>query len=69
MAAVFAGAAHAPITAVLIVFELTGDYPLVLPLMAAVALATGVSHLLSRQNIYTLKLTRRGVDIGTGAVP
>ncbi|TCK26838.1 chloride channel protein [Pseudonocardia endophytica] len=63
MAAVFAGAAHAPITAVLIVFELTGDYPIILPLMAAVALATGVSHLISRENIYTLKLVRRGVDI------
>jgi chloride channel protein, CIC family len=76
MAAVFAGAAHAPITAVLIVFELTGDYPIILPLMAAVALSTGVSHLISRENIYTLKLVRRGVDIqsepettATGAPP
>ena len=63
MAAVFAGAAHAPITAVLIVFELTGDYAIILPLMFAVSLATGVSHLISRNNIYTLKLLRRGVDI------
>lgn len=63
MAAVFAGAAHAPITAVLIVFELTGDYAIILPLMAAVSLATGVGHLISRDTIYTLKLLRRGVDI------
>ncbi len=63
MAAVFAGAAHAPITAVLIVFELTGDYAIILPLMFAVVLATGVSHLISRDQIYTLKLLRRGVDI------
>ncbi|MBW0105561.1 chloride channel protein [Pseudonocardia sp. KRD291] len=63
MAAVFAGAAHAPITAVLIVFELTGDYAIILPLMAAVVLATGVSHLVSRDTIYTLKLLRRGIDI------
>jgi CIC family chloride channel protein len=63
MAAVFAGAAHAPITAVLIVFELTGDYAIILPLMFAVSLATGVSHLISRHNIYTLKLLRRGVNI------
>lgn len=69
MAAVFAGAAHAPITAVLIVFELTGDYAIILPLMAAVALATGVSHLVSRENIYTLKLIRRGVDIQSEAAP
>ncbi|MFP5070383.1 chloride channel protein [Pseudonocardia nantongensis] len=63
MAAVFAGAAHAPITAVLIVFELTGDYALILPLMAAVVLATGLSNLVSRDTIYTLKLLRRGIDI------
>ncbi|MER5674123.1 chloride channel protein [Pseudonocardia alni] len=63
MAAVFAGAAHAPITAVLIVFELTGDYALILPLMAAVVLATGLSNLVSRDNIYTLKLLRRGIDL------
>ena len=63
MAAVFAGAAHAPITAVLIVFELTGDYAIILPLLAGVVLATGVSHLVSRDNIYTLKLLRRGIDI------
>lgn len=63
MAAVFAGAAHAPITAVLIVFELTGGYALILPLMAAVVLATGLSNLVSRDNIYTLKLLRRGIDL------
>ncbi|HEV7189177.1 MAG TPA: chloride channel protein, partial [Blastococcus sp.] len=63
MAALFAGAARAPITAVLIVFELTGEYSLILPLMLAVALATGVSHLLSRESVYTAKLVRRGVDL------
>ena len=63
MAAVFAAASHAPIAALLIVFELTGEYAIILPLMAAVALATGLSHLLSRDNIYTLKLLRRGIDI------
>jgi chloride channel protein, CIC family len=63
MAAVFAGASHAPIAALVIVFEITGEYSIILPLMTAVALATGVSHLVSRQTIYTLKLLRRGVDI------
>jgi CIC family chloride channel protein len=63
MGAVFAGAARAPITAVIIMFELTGEYTIILPLMAAIVLATGVSHLLSRDTIYTLKLRRRGVDL------
>jgi CIC family chloride channel protein len=64
MGAVFAGAARAPITAVIIMFELTGEYTIILPLMTAIVLATGVSHHLSRDTIYTLKLRRRGVDLG-----
>lgn len=67
MAAVFAGAARAPITAVLIVFELTGEYSLILPLMLAVSLATGIGHLLSRDTVYTAKLLRRGVDLDAPA--
>ncbi len=64
MGAVFAGAARAPITAVIIMFELTGEYSIILPLMTAIVLATGVSHRLSPDTVYTLKLRRRGVDLG-----
>jgi CIC family chloride channel protein len=63
MGAVFAGAARAPITAVVIMFELTGEYTIILPLMVAIVLATGLSHLLTGDSIYTLKLRRRGVDL------
>jgi len=63
MGAVFAGAARAPITAVLIIFELTGEYHIILPLMLAVVLATAISKLLTGDSIYTLKLRRRGIDI------
>lgn len=63
MGALFAGAARAPITAVLILFELTGEYTIILPLMLAIVLATGVSRLLSHDTVYTLKLRRRGVDV------
>ena len=66
MGAVFAAAARAPITAVIIIFELTGDYRIILPLMFAIALAAGISSLLSRDTIYTLKLRRRGIDIMRG---
>jgi CIC family chloride channel protein len=66
MGAVFAGAARAPITAVLILFELTGDYQIILPMMLAIALSAGVSGVLSRDTIYTLKLRRRGIDIFRG---
>ena len=63
MAAMFAGSARAPITAVLILFELTRDYGIMLPLMTAVAASTVVSQLLSPGTIYTIKLQRRGVHI------
>jgi CIC family chloride channel protein len=63
MGAVFAGAARAPITAVVIMFELTGEYTIILPLMLAIVLAAGISHLVSADTIYTRKLMRRGIDI------
>ncbi|MEU6559528.1 chloride channel protein [Nocardia nova] len=63
MGAAFAGATRAAITAVVILFELTGEYSIILPLMLAVVVATGISRVLSKDTIYTLKLSRRGVDL------
>jgi CIC family chloride channel protein len=63
MGAFFAGSARAPITAVIILFELTGEYTIILPLMLAVVLATSVSRALTRDTIYTLKLARRGITL------
>ncbi len=63
MAAVFAGSAHAPITAMVMLFEMTGNYQLILPLMLASVIATAISVRISRESIYTMKLKRRGVDI------
>jgi CIC family chloride channel protein len=45
------------------VFEMTRDYDIVLPMILAVAVALGVRRMLSRENIYTLKLVRRGHPI------
>lgn len=67
MAATFTAAAHAPITAVIILFELTGDYRIILPLMLTVVITTIVSQqLLKGESIYTLKLSRRGVHLSRG---
>ncbi len=63
MGAVFAAASRAPITAVIIIFELTGDYHIILPLMVAVVIAVSLAALLSGESIYTAKLRRRGVDL------
>jgi CIC family chloride channel protein len=46
-----------------VLFELTGEYSIILPMMLAVVLATLTSRLLSRDTIYTLKLRRRGIDL------
>ncbi|MFQ5968005.1 MAG: chloride channel protein [Acidimicrobiia bacterium] len=63
MSAVFASVARAPLTAILIVFELTRDYGLVLPLMLATALATLLTDLLHRDSVYTMALHRMGVRL------
>lgn len=66
MAAVFAGAARAPFTAILIVFEMTDDYRMIVPLMASVVTSLVIAERLMRDSIYTLKLTRRGIRIQRG---
>jgi CIC family chloride channel protein len=63
MGAVFAGSTRAAITAGLIIFELTGEYSLILPLLLAVVVATAVPALTSGDTIYTRKLLRRGIDL------
>ena len=64
MAAVVAATTHAPLTAILIVYEITQSYQIILPLMLAATVSTVASQLISRQSIYTLKLARRGVRLG-----
>jgi CIC family chloride channel protein len=66
MAAVFAGAARAPFTAFLIVFEMTSDYRMIIPLMAGVIVSLILAERLHRESIYTLKLARRGIHIKSG---
>ncbi|WP_020498111.1 chloride channel protein [Sciscionella marina] len=63
MGAAFAGATRAAITGIIVLFELTGEYSIILPLMLAIVLATVVSRRLSGDTIYTFKLTRRGVRL------
>ncbi len=63
MASVFAAAAHAPVTAILIVLEMTNDYRMMLPVMVSVVIATSLSQWIQRESIYTIKLKRTGIDI------
>ncbi len=66
MGAVVAAATHAPITAIVIIFEMTSDYKIILPLMISCIIATLLATQLQSASIYTLKLLRRGVDIHSG---
>jgi CIC family chloride channel protein len=63
MAATFAAVARAPLTAILIVFEITGDYGLVLPLMLAASLATLVGDRVHRDSVYSMALAKRGIRL------
>jgi CIC family chloride channel protein len=66
MGGVVAATTHAPITAIVILFELTGDYKIILPLMLSCIISTLLYMRISRESIYTLKLVRRGVNIFQG---
>jgi CIC family chloride channel protein len=61
MAAVFTATARAPLTAIVIAFELTGNYEMVLPLMLATGLATFLADRIQPESVYTLPLRRRGI--------
>jgi CIC family chloride channel protein len=50
-------------TAILILFEMTQGYEMILPLMTGVVVAGVVAQLMMKDSIYTLKLKRRGLDI------
>ncbi len=63
MAAVVGGGTGAAMTAILMMFEMTADYSVILPAIIAVACAIGTRRALSDENIYTFKLMRRGHHI------
>ncbi len=66
MGGVVGAATHGPIAAILIIFELTSDYEIILPLMITTIIATIVAQRLHKESIYTLKLVRRGINIFGG---
>jgi CIC family chloride channel protein len=61
MAATTAASIHAPLTAAVLVFELSGDYPIVLPLLLATVVATSISRSLGSKSVYEAELNRKGL--------
>ena len=71
MAAMFAVVGRAPLTSILIVFEVTGarDYGLIVPLMLAATLATFLAERFHKESVYTQALKRKGIRIRrTGSI-
>jgi CIC family chloride channel protein len=60
MAGMVGGATGAAITAIVMIFEMTLDYNVILPMTVTVAITYGVRKFLCKDSIYTLKLARRG---------
>ena len=60
MAGIVGGTTGAAITAIVMIFEMTLDYGVIVPMTTTVAIAYGVRKMISNESIYTLKLTRRG---------
>lgn len=65
MAALVAGTTHAPLTAIVMLYEITREPKVILPVMFAAIVAMAAAQLLCQDSIYTLKLRRRGVRVGT----
>lgn len=62
MAATTAASIHAPLTAAVLVFELSGNYQIVLPLLLATVISTALSRLLGSESVYEGELRRKGLN-------
>ncbi|MFQ5415129.1 MAG: chloride channel protein [Phycisphaerae bacterium] len=67
MAALVAATTHAPLTAIVMLYEITREPKAILPVMFAAIVATAGAQIMLRDSIYTLKLRRRGVRVGSVA--
>ncbi len=66
MAGLTAATMHAPVTAVVLVFELTGHYELTLPVMLCSIVASITASLLDEDSYYTAAMKRHGGDLPAG---
>lgn len=66
MAAVLAGTVRAPLTAILLLFEMTGDYRIILPLIFAVAVSLVISSRLQPDSVYEMGLAQHGIRLDRG---
>jgi CIC family chloride channel protein len=67
MGAALAAVVHAPLASILICFEVTEDYKVMVPAMLACIVSTGIARMVYRDSIYTLSLRMRGIRMGSTA--
>ncbi|MGH6987543.1 MAG: chloride channel protein [Caulobacteraceae bacterium] len=63
MGAMVGGGTGAVMTAIVMIFEMTRSYDIIMPMIVAVAMSVGMRRLLCRETIYTMKLARRGQGV------
>ena len=66
MGALVAGTMHAPLTAMVVIFEISNTYQVILPIMFAAVSSSVVARLIMKQSVYTMPLEREGIEIGYG---
>ncbi len=66
MGALVSATTHAPITAILIIFEMTNDYRIIPAVMLASIVSVLLSTYLHKESMYTMKLVKKGVNIYEG---
>lgn len=63
MASVFSATGRAPVTAILLLFEMTRYYHMILPLMFFSVISILVAESISGESIFTIKLKAEGIDL------
>jgi CIC family chloride channel protein len=66
MGAMLGGVNTIPITAIMIIFEMTQDYTFILPLMLAVIISTTFSRVVLKRSVYVKHLEEQGYQISEG---
>ncbi|WP_245523295.1 chloride channel protein [Syntrophotalea carbinolica] len=66
MGAFLAAATHAPMTAIFLLFEMTGSYDLIIPIMLCCVVGTAISRHLKKDSLDTVELSRAGINLEAG---
>lgn len=66
MGALVSSTIRTPLTSILMIVEMTGDYALILPLVISIIISTALSAYLLKPSVYTLRLLRRNIDLDKG---